>query len=87
MAAHHLLLDDGCLRGFDTNYKVMPPLRDMYHIEALREGVKDGTIDSIVSDHRPEDTEHKKVEFAQAAFGTIGCKPHTPWPTPRSRAA
>ena len=72
VAAHHLMLDDGSLRGFDTNYKVMPPLRSLEHMEALREGVKDGTIDSIVSDHRPEDTEHKKVEFAQAAFGIIG---------------
>lgn len=72
VAAHHLLLDDGCLRGFDTHYKVMPPLRDAAHIEALREGVKDGTIDTIVSDHRPEDIEHKKVEFPQAAFGIIG---------------
>ncbi len=72
VAAHNLLLDDGCLRGFDTNYKVMPPLRDMAHIEALREGVKDGTIDSITSDHRPEDTEHKKLEFPQAASGIIG---------------
>ncbi len=72
VAAHHLLLDDGCLRGFDTNYKVMPPLRDMEHIEALRDGVKDGTIDCIVSDHRPEDTEHKDLEFAHAAFGIIG---------------
>ncbi|MBP6390427.1 MAG: dihydroorotase [Flavobacteriales bacterium] len=72
VAAHHLLLDDGCLRGFDTLYKVLPPLRDPEHIEALREGVKDGTIDSIVSDHRPEDVEHKRVEFAQAAFGAIG---------------
>jgi dihydroorotase len=72
VAAHHLLLDDGCLRGFDTNYKVMPPLRGPEHIEALREGVKDGTIDAIVSDHRPEDTEHKMVEFAHAAFGIIG---------------
>jgi dihydroorotase len=72
VTAHHLLLDDGCLRGFDANYKVMPPLRDPEHIEALREGVKDGTIDCIVSDHRPEDTEHKKVEFPQAAFGIIG---------------
>ncbi|MBK8339969.1 MAG: amidohydrolase family protein [Flavobacteriales bacterium] len=53
-------------------YKVLPPLRDPEHIEALREGVKDGTIDSIVSDHRPEDVEHKRVEFAQAAFGAIG---------------
>jgi|688.fasta_scaffold11432_3 dihydroorotase len=72
VAAHHLLLDDGCLRGFETNYKVMPPLRDAEHIEALREGVKDGTIDAIISDHRPEDVEHKKVEFPQAAFGIIG---------------
>lgn len=72
VAAHHLLLDDGCLRGFDTDFKVMPPLRDASHIEALREGVKDGTIDTITSDHRPEDTEHKKVEFPQAAFGIIG---------------
>lgn len=72
VTAHNLLLDDGCLRGFDSNYKVMPPLRDPEHIEALREGVKDGTIDCIVSDHRPEDTEHKKVEFPQAAFGIIG---------------
>ncbi|MCB9169353.1 MAG: dihydroorotase [Flavobacteriales bacterium] len=72
VAAHNLLLDDGCLRGFDTFYKVMPPLREEVHIEALREGVKDGTIDCIVSDHRPEDVEHKKVEFARAAFGMIG---------------
>jgi dihydroorotase len=72
VAAHNLLLDDGCLRGFETCYKVMPPLRDMRHIEALREGVKDGTIDAIVSDHRPEDREHKLLEFGQAAFGIIG---------------
>ena len=72
VAAHNLLLDDGCLRGFDTNYKVLPPLRDREHIEALREGLKDGTIDAVVSDHRPEDVEHKKLEFAQAAFGMIG---------------
>ncbi|MDX9750996.1 MAG: dihydroorotase [Flavobacteriales bacterium] len=72
VAAHHLLLDDGCLRGFETAYKVMPPLRDRAHIDALREGVKDGTIDVIVSDHRPEDREHKVVEFGQAAFGIIG---------------
>lgn len=72
VAAHHLLLDDGCLRGFDTVYKVMPPLRDAATIEALRDGVKDGTIDTIVSDHRPEDIEHKKVEFGQAAFGMGG---------------
>ncbi len=72
VAAHNLLLDDGCLRGFGTEYKVMPPLRDAAHIEALRDGVKDGTIDTITSDHRPQDTEHKRLEFPQAAFGIIG---------------
>lgn len=72
VAAHNLLLDDGCLRGFETCYKVLPPLRDATHIEALREGVKDGTIDCIVSDHRPEDREHKVMEYGSAAFGIIG---------------
>lgn len=72
VAAHNLLLDDGCLRRFGTNYKVLPPLRDPVHIEALREGVKDGTIDTITGDHRPEDTEHKNLEFPQAAFGILG---------------
>ena len=72
VAAHNLLLDDGCLRGFETCYKVLPPLRDLEHIEALREGVKDGTIDAIVSDHRPEDREHKVLEYGPAAFGIIG---------------
>ncbi|MBP9176686.1 MAG: dihydroorotase [Flavobacteriales bacterium] len=72
VTAHNLLLDDGCLRGFETCYKVLPPLRDLEHIEALREGVKDGTIDAIVSDHRPEDREHKVLEYGPAAFGIIG---------------
>jgi dihydroorotase len=72
VAAHNVLLDDGCLRGFETCYKVMPPLRDTPHIDALREGLKDGTIDAIVSDHRPDDREHKVLEFGPAAFGIIG---------------
>ncbi|MBK8581407.1 MAG: dihydroorotase [Flavobacteriales bacterium] len=72
VAAHHLLLDDGCLRGYDPNFKMMPPLRGAKDIEALREAVKDGTIDCVVSDHRPEDIDHKRVEFPQAAFGAIG---------------
>ncbi|MBK6884095.1 MAG: hypothetical protein IPH05_14360 [Flavobacteriales bacterium] len=82
MAAHNLLLDDGCLRGFETCYKVLPPLRDAYHIEALRDGVKDGTIDAIVSDHRPEDREHKVLEYGPAAFGIIGLETAFGWPTP-----
>lgn len=72
VAAHHLLLDDARLSGFDSLYKVMPPLRDAEHIAALIEGVKDGTLDAIVSDHRPNDAEHKTVELGRAAFGIIG---------------
>lgn len=72
VTAYNLLLDDGCLRGFEACYKVMPPLRDAAHIEALREGVKDGTIDAIVSDHRPDDREHKVLEFGSATFGIVG---------------
>ncbi len=76
VTAYNLLLDDGCLRGFETYYKVLPPLRSSRHIDALREAVKDGTIDAIVSDHRPEDREHKLVEYGQAAFGIIGLETH-----------
>ncbi|MBK8227332.1 MAG: dihydroorotase [Flavobacteriales bacterium] len=72
VAAHNLMLDDASMRSFDSNFKVMPPLRDQAHIDALRLGLKDGTIDAIVSDHRPEDREHKLVELGLAAFGIIG---------------
>lgn len=65
----NLFYDDSALREFDTNLKVKPPLRGKSDVEALRKGVADGTIDVIVSDHRPEDTENKVVEFDHAAFG------------------
>ncbi|MFN3528481.1 MAG: dihydroorotase [Bacteroidia bacterium] len=72
VAAHHLLLTDEELTSFDTNFKTMPPLRSPAHRAALRKAVLDGTIDVICSDHQPEDTEHKFVEFDQAAFGIAG---------------
>ncbi|HLG36371.1 MAG TPA: dihydroorotase [Bacteroidia bacterium] len=71
-AAHQLMLDDTSLSGFDTNYKVMPPLRNKEDREALIAGLKDGTIDVICSDHSPEDIESKQREFDHAAFGIIG---------------
>lgn len=58
--------------GFDSNYKVVPPLRNDNDRQALIEGLKDGTIDFVCSDHTPEDIESKEVEFDQAAFGMIG---------------
>ena len=72
VAAHQLLLDDGELLDFDTNYKVNPPLRGRKTIKALMNGLKEGTIDVLVSDHRPEDEEGKKLEFDLAAFGMLG---------------
>lgn len=72
VSVHHLLLTDESLEGFDTRYKVMPPLRDEATRKALVKGVKDGIVDCITSDHFPMDIEHKKMEFDLAATGTIG---------------
>ena len=72
VAAHNILLDDSFLEEFDANYKVKPPLRTKDDIKALIDGLKDGTIDSITSDHTPEDVENKKKEFDLASFGMIG---------------
>jgi dihydroorotase len=56
---------------FDSNFKVLPVLRTLEDREALIDGIKDGTIDAIVSDHRPSDPEEKEIEFDFASFGTI----------------
>lgn len=72
VAIHNLCLTDAVLEEFDTNYKVNPPLRIQKDIEALIEGLKDGTIDMVTSDHNPMTIEDKKVEFDHASFGTIG---------------
>jgi len=69
VAVHQLVFDDSALEEYDTRYKVFPPFRTKHHVEALRQGVLDGSIDAVVSDHHPEDTEHKQVEFDYAAFG------------------
>jgi dihydroorotase len=72
VAAHHLVLSEQELEGFDSNYKVKPPLRTSKDIAALHEGIKDGTIDAIVSQHTPFEVEFKNVEFEIAGFGIIG---------------
>nr|MBF6608764.1 dihydroorotase [Flavobacterium sp.] len=71
-AVHHLVLTDELLEGFDTRYKVRPPLRNESDRKALLDGVMDGTIDMITSDHNPIDIEHKKMEFDHALSGIIG---------------
>jgi dihydroorotase len=70
--AHHLVLTDEKLNGFDTRYKVTPPLRKEEDRKALITGVLDNTIDCITSDHNPIDIENKKMEFDLAKNGTIG---------------
>ncbi len=70
--AHHLLLDDTKISSFDTNFKLLPPLREKKNIDALYEGLNDGTIDAIISDHTPHDEDAKKKEFDIADFGAIG---------------
>ena len=72
IAAHQIALTDKELIGFDSNYKTLPPLREDIDTEALIEGLKDGTIDMIVSDHTPQDIECKQKEFGLAEFGIIG---------------
>ncbi|TNE79185.1 MAG: dihydroorotase [Bacteroidetes bacterium] len=69
VAAYQLLLDDSIMEDYNTLYKVFPPLRDKNHVEAMKAAVLDGTIDAVVSNHHPEDPEHKDVEFDYAAFG------------------
>jgi dihydroorotase len=69
---HQLVFTDEDLLGFDTNYKVLPPLRTQSDQQAIIEGLKDGTIDVVCSDHSPEDTENKDIEFGNSAFGIIG---------------
>ena len=72
VSVHHLIMTDEKLEGFDTRYKVSPPLRNDTDKEALIAGVMDNTIDCITSDHNPIDIENKNMEFDLAKNGTIG---------------
>ena len=69
---HHLLLTDGLAAGYDPVYKVNPPLRTAADVAALREGLADGTIDCVATDHAPHPVEDKETEWATAAFGMTG---------------
>ena len=72
VSAIQLFFDDNSLDNFDTDYKLKPPLRSSEDKEALIEGLIDGTIDCICSDHHPQEIEKKKKEFELAAFGASG---------------
>ena len=69
---HHIALTDESIQNFDTNYKMNPPLRSATDVAALLEGIKDGTLDILASDHAPHAKFEKEVEFDRAPFGILG---------------
>lgn len=69
---HHISLTDECLSGYDTNYKMCPPLRTKADVEALVEGLCDGTIEVIATDHAPHTDTEKDMAFDAAPFGITG---------------
>ena len=69
---HHIALTDEAVQSFSTNLKMNPPLRSAEHREALLEGIADGTVDAIATDHAPHHFDEKNVEFDLAPFGVIG---------------
>lgn len=75
---HHLVLTEDAVGEYDTAAKMSPPLRDLEDVDALRAGIKDGTIDAIASDHAPHENDSKRVEFARASFGILGLQTSLP---------
>jgi dihydroorotase len=72
VAPHHFTLTDDAVRTYDTNTKMNPPLRTAKDIEAILQGLRDGTVDVIATDHAPHSFDEKEVEFQQAPFGIVG---------------
>ncbi len=75
---HHFALSDKELMKFDSDYKMNPPLRCEADIQALLEGIADGTVDAIATDHAPHGWDDKEVELPIAAFGVIGLETALP---------
>lgn len=77
---HHLALSDEAVAAsnYDTNTKMNPPLRSAEHVEALLEGVLDGTVDCLATDHAPHHADEKAVEFDKAPFGIVGLETALP---------
>jgi dihydroorotase len=69
---HHFTLTDKAAEGYDTNTKMAPPLRSEEHLEAILEGIKDGTIDAVATDHAPHHADEKALEYDRAPFGITG---------------
>jgi dihydroorotase len=75
---HHLFLTEDAVEGYNTNAKMNPPLRGEGDVEALRQGLRDGTVEVIASDHAPHHADEKEVEFDLANFGVIGLETALP---------
>ncbi len=69
---HHIALTDEAIQNFDTNFKMNPPLRSQEDVDAILEGIADGTLSILVSDHAPHADFEKEVEFDAAPFGIVG---------------
>jgi dihydroorotase len=78
VAPHHFTLTDDACRGYDTNAKMSPPLRTQSDLDLIKEGMRDGTIDIIATDHAPHDRVDKQVEFSKACFGIVGLETALP---------
>jgi dihydroorotase len=72
VAPHHWTLTDEAVGEYDTNTKMSPPLRSQDHIEAILDGLRDGTVDAIATDHAPHHSDEKALEYDQAPFGIVG---------------
>lgn len=77
-APHYFSLSEEALESFDTNLKVKPPLRSKKDVEAIKEGLKDGTLDVIATDHAPHSSLEKEVEFDYASSGIVGLETALP---------
>ncbi len=77
-APHHFTLTEEAVNGYNTNAKMAPPLRLAEDVEAVKDGLRDGTIDAIATDHAPHHRDEKEVEFDQAANGIVGLETALP---------
>ncbi len=75
---HHFLLTEELVRGYNTHAKMNPPLRTWGDVLAIREGLRDGTIDVIATDHAPHATQEKQQDFTEAPFGIVGLETALP---------
>ena len=75
---HHFLLTEELVRGYNTHAKMNPPLRTWSDIQAVKEGLREGTIDVIATDHAPHATQEKQQDFTEAPFGIVGLETALP---------